>query len=99
EERSSTGHQLVGDHAESPHVARRYGPAPQLLRRHVDRCSCQGLQFGPLRLRDVYLGDAEIDQDGELVFIRTLEHDVLGLDVAVDDPGTMHGPERGTELT
>ena len=73
----------------------RGGLAGQNLGRHVLWRSGQGQQavFGVTLTR--LLAQAEIHQDDPAAFFA---HDVLGLDVAVDQPGTMHGPQRAANV-
>jgi hypothetical protein len=99
-ERQSTGEHLVRDHAKGPHVR----PSVDLrtlclLRRHVGDRADDGAGFRHLHhgLRGVgnHLGEAEVEN---LYLAIARQHDVRGLQVAVDDAGMMRGGEAGCEL-
>src|SRR5207248_7115492 len=85
--RASARQHLVGEDGDGEDVARGRGTPLQLLRGHVVNragdARAGGLGGG---LRVVDGGDAEVDEaDVLLVLFERLEHDVFGLEVAVDD--------------
>ena len=93
--RQLAGQELVEQHARGEHVgcgAQRLTEC--LLRRHVRRCA----DHLALLVREGLVatddrGDAEV---GDLQRTRGREHEVLGLDVAVEDPSRMCGLQRSS---
>ncbi len=86
---------LVADGGErvdvGPHV---HLPARDLLRRHPGGGPDDEAALGQLPVAVDPLGEAEVEEpDAEAVALRA-EEDVLGLDVAVDDPGPVSRAER-----
>ena len=94
-QRMSPGQQLVQHHAGGVDVAGRLDAAPgRLLRRHVGDGADHVAVAGE-RVRVHEVGDAEVH---DLDVPPVVEHDVLGLDVAVDDALAVRVRERVEEL-
>ena len=100
-ERQPARGDLVGHHAERVNVGAAVDLAVlALLRSHVlgrpdDHAG--GGAGGALPVGE--LGDAEVDQLHEVPLVAALdEEDILGLEVAVDDPAVVGGPQRVGQL-
>ena len=103
-ERRPAGQHLVEHAAEGPDVGARIRLEPaRLLRRHVGRGADdrarlrldQGLPRGPIARPLAVLGDAEVEDLHQPV---RAHHDVLGLDVAVDDARAVRGRKGARDL-
>src|SRR5262249_48594032 len=99
-ERHFADEHLVQDDAERVDIAARIdSPALDLLGRHVVGRAERAAGARELRRLVEGLGDAEVDQLRELAAVRAgREHDVLRLQVAVDDVVLVRRGERAGNL-
>jgi hypothetical protein len=100
-ERRPSGEHLEEDAAERVDIGAviDLAGAAALLGRHVRRRSDHQAAVRLLRRRLVpeQLGDAEVEHDGALAALHLLvadEHDVIGLEIAVDDAARVGGGQR-----
>ena len=102
-ERQTPGDALVEQHAHRVQVRSHVdGPAAELLGRHVVGAADDDVSASIVPLSTsarTRLADAEIDElDHDVAFDVADDHDVVGLDVAVDDTGRVRRGQAGEQL-
>ena len=103
-ERHVPGEHLVQDHAERVDIRARinFGSLRALLRRHVLRRADDEIGRGQVRVLTALLlnlGDAEIQHLDPVAAADINEHDVIALQITMDDVLRVRGFERAADLT